>query len=119
MEPPVLLAGAAAAGIATHVLYLNRSEHHLYGVRYLQLAFVVFCVAVAGLVRIGEAKFADAFATVLAYEGSFFAGLYTSLLIYRAFLNPLNKFPGPYPARKFLIKIVFLIPLHNLPLLPF
>jgi len=33
------------------------------------------------------------------YDGFFLAGLFGSLLTYRAFLNPLNVFPGPYIAR--------------------
>lgn len=34
-----------------------------------------------------------------AIAGSFLFGLYGTLLTWRAFLNPLNKFPGPWAAR--------------------
>jgi hypothetical protein len=99
--PGLFVAGAAAvAGVATHISYFNKNEHAQYGVRYLQLTLVVFCTAVAGLMRIGEETFTAAVFDVASIEGSFLAGLFASLLVYRLILSPLNKFPGPFPARK-------------------
>ncbi|KAL8777982.1 MAG: hypothetical protein Q9194_002254 [Teloschistes cf. exilis] len=53
----------------------------MYGVRYVQCALSSFILAVLG------------------YGGSFFAGLYRSLLVYRSVLSPLNRFPGPWSAK--------------------
>jgi len=41
----------------------------------------------------------EATAITAAISGSFLFGVYGSMLTWRAFLNPLNKFPGPFPAR--------------------
>lgn len=99
MPAPVLLGLTGIAGVATHALYFNKAEHHLYGVRYLQIALAVFLTAVAGMSRIGEKSTSEAFYIATAFESSYLAGLYASLLFYRVFLHPLNKFPGPYGAR--------------------
>lgn len=90
---------AALAGLFTHVLYFNRSEHHLYGTRYLQ-AFLGLCGG-ASLVlsRLAHVAWKEAAWTTAGVAGAFLGGLYASLLFYRAFLHPLNKFPGPFPAR--------------------
>jgi tryprostatin B 6-hydroxylase len=39
--------------------------------------------------------------------GYFLAGLYGSLIMYRLFFNPLNRFPGPYFARLSSFYLVF------------
>lgn len=100
MPSNALLGLVGTAGVLTHVLYFNKSEHHFYGVRYLQLAVVTLCTAIAGLVRIGDETFTKALITAISVEGTYLAGVFTSLLIYRAFFNPLNKLPGPFLARK-------------------
>ncbi|QDS68051.1 hypothetical protein FKW77_009742 [Venturia effusa] len=86
-------------GTASHVFYFHRGEHHMYGVRYIQ-AFLA--LAIASTVYLHKAQgqaLRDATTTVTTLSGTFLAGLYTSLLIYRAFLSPLCKFPGPIGAR--------------------
>lgn len=102
MPVPVLLGLCAVGGIASHILFFNRPEpevkHHFNGVRYLQIALAVYATAVAAMIRLGDKATGEAFATATAYEGSFLAGVYASLLVYRAFLSPLNKFPGPFGA---------------------
>ncbi|KAE8036859.1 hypothetical protein FH972_009492 [Carpinus fangiana] len=95
--PTLLL--AAAAGVATHVGYFNRGEHHFYGVRYLQ-AFLTVCItAIALQVRSADVPTRTALSTTATIAGAFLAGVYASLLTYRIFLHPLNKFPGPFMAR--------------------
>lgn len=89
---------SAVAGIAVHLFFFNRGEHHLYGVRYVQCALCIFIFAVSGLVGFGY-SLDRAFFLTTRYGGSFFAGLYGSLLVYRSLLSPLNHFPGPWSAR--------------------
>ncbi|KAI4101554.1 MAG: hypothetical protein L6R37_004880 [Teloschistes peruensis] len=70
----------------------------MYGVRYVQCALSIFILAVLGLVGAGY-SLDQAFFLTTRYGGSFFAGLYGSLLAYRSVFSPLNRFPGPWSAK--------------------
>ena len=95
-----LLPGLAlAGGIASHILYFNRFECHLYGVLYLR-TFLLLCTgSLFWLTRVSAFSFAAAFATTSTIAGCYLLGVYSSLLIYRIFVNPVNRFPGPWAAR--------------------
>ncbi|KAI9725117.1 MAG: hypothetical protein M1828_003459 [Chrysothrix sp. TS-e1954] len=99
MVSGVLCLAATAVGVSAHVAYFNRSEHHLYGARYLSIFVVACCTAVALIVRNEEVPFSIALREVAAIAGSLLGGIYSSLLIYRIFFHPLNKFPGAFMAR--------------------
>lgn len=88
-----------AAGVASHAGYFHRGEHHLHGIRYLQMLILVGLISTAVLVRFGERPLGQAFLDVLGLVVCYLAGLYSSLLAYRVWLSPLNRFPGPYGAR--------------------
>lgn len=47
----------------------------------------------------GNIKFTEALANSLRLGWIFLAGLFANLLFFRIFLNPLNRFPGPFGAR--------------------
>lgn len=87
------------AGIASHLLYFRAGEHHLFGVRYIQAFLSVFALAILATTRIRQVSSGLALASTTNYAVLYLAGLYTSLLVWRLFLNPLNKFPGPFGAR--------------------
>lgn len=87
------------AGITSHIFYFNRGEHHMYGVRYLQAFLSISIASIFYLSKAQDQTLRGATTTVAALSASFLTGLYTSLLIYRAFLSPLCKFPGPFGAR--------------------
>ncbi|KAI4199255.1 MAG: hypothetical protein LQ350_004715 [Teloschistes chrysophthalmus] len=89
---------SAVAGMAVHLFLFHRGEHHMYGNRYVQCALSIFILAVLGLVGAGQ-SLDQAFSLSTRYGGSFFAGLYGSLLVYRSVLSPLNRFPGPWSAK--------------------
>lgn len=89
---------ALGSGALCYICHFNRGEHHLHGVSYLKahtLAFVGFATL---FYRLGLSP-VDALRQTCFYDALFFAGLYASLFFYRAFLNPLNVFPGPWTAR--------------------
>ncbi|KAE9968960.1 hypothetical protein BLS_005568 [Venturia inaequalis] len=71
----------------------------MYGVRYLQAFLSLSIASIFYLSKAQDQTLRGATTTVAALSASFFTGLYTSLLIYRAFLSPLCKFPGPFGAR--------------------
>lgn len=90
---------ALAAGIASHVLYFNRYECHMYGFLYLWTFLVACVVGVLTLTRVQNVVLGQALSDTSRVAASYLAGVYGSTLIYRIFLNPLNKLPGPWPAR--------------------
>ena len=90
---------AAAIGVASHLGYFNRGEHHLYGVKYLQALFTASLTLGAILAASGVRSISDVLQEVTKLIASFLAGLYTSLLAYRVLFSPLNRFPGPFGAR--------------------
>ncbi|OTA07050.1 hypothetical protein A9Z42_0079220 [Trichoderma parareesei] len=82
------LLAASAVGVAAHLLYFNKGEHHVAPQRYV--------IALAPGVHAGWTS-AISFSTQI--HTCFLLGLYSSLLTYRLFFHPLNKFPGPLGAR--------------------
>jgi hypothetical protein len=87
---------AFGAGIATHMLYFHRGEHHMYGVRYLQAYTVLSVSAILILTK----SYEQPLSTVLILIGPMFlSGLVISLLAYRLFISPLSAFPGPNISR--------------------
>jgi tryprostatin B 6-hydroxylase len=90
----------AVAGVASHWFFFKRGERHLNPLAYVQfLVFSVFTAVV--IIRISENDVPTHRIALYALRiaGIYLAGLYGSLVTFRLFLNPLNKFPGPYRAR--------------------
>ncbi|KAL4963585.1 cytochrome P450 [Aspergillus stella-maris] len=90
---------AALAGVLSHIAYFKRGEHHLHGVFYLKVLFTTILTSTAFITYRENTPILSALTLVLKFVSSFLAGLYTSVLTYRVLLHPLNKFPGPLPAR--------------------
>lgn len=86
------------AGTLSYIAYFFHGEHHMHGFAYLQVHTTLFMTSTFLLYRLGS-PFMEALVQTLVYDGFFMAGLFGSLLVYRAFLNPLNAFPGPFIAR--------------------
>jgi tryprostatin B 6-hydroxylase len=98
---------AGVAGIATHLLFFKRGEHHLYPVRYPQALALIFVTSVVALTHYGAHPWKESVSLSSPIFGYFLAGIYASLTAYRLFFNPLNKFPGPYFARLSAFDLVF------------
>lgn len=75
----------------------------MYGTRYVQLIFLSWISAIVlyhGLDwnrSLESWKAATSWSTTL--HASYITGIYSSLIAYRLFLNPLNKFPGPFSTK--------------------
>ena len=90
---------AVVGGVATHLLYFKHGERHAYPWRYV-LAFLLAVVCLWGSYYCRENLSGfDATTLTAVVSFSFLIGLFSSLIIYRLFLNPLNQFPGPFVAR--------------------
>lgn len=96
LTAPIL---AFAAGATSHVLYFSCGEHHMHGIFYLRSFLVVVLVQSVLLMMLYSYSTSQALSHTLYIAGLWFAGMYTSLIIYRLFLNPLNNFPGPFMPR--------------------
>ena len=88
-----------AAGVAAHLFYFKTGERHLYPLRYVQAFILIFVVSTFANSHYGNISTAEAARSTAISSALFLTGLYSSLIIYRLFFNPLNKFPGPYWAR--------------------
>lgn len=91
-------AAAATAGVASHVFYFNRGEHHLHSMMYTQAFFAACIAAVVSLVNLQDYGLYAAIGTTTTVALGYLVGVWTSLIIYRVFLCPWTKFPGPWQA---------------------
>ncbi|KAF2745906.1 putative P450 monooxygenase [Sporormia fimetaria CBS 119925] len=88
------------AGAATYIFYLHRGERHFYPWRYVGSVILLLCATTAGIQHIDtQSSIGSAAFQATKLVGLYLSGIYASLLIWRLFLNPLNKFPG-HPLAK-------------------
>lgn len=93
---------ALGGGIASYLCYFKHGEKHAHPWRYVQyLALLAGLVATAKWIQQpGSTKsWLAAGGASITLLATLLLGLFSSLLFYRLFLNPLNKFPGPVSAR--------------------
>lgn len=94
-----LPATAFSAGIATHLLWYKRYEFHVYPLRNLQAFLLAVTTIVVARIQYYDTPIKGAATSTLSLAGIFLAGIFSSVLTYRLFFNPLNKIPGPFFAR--------------------
>lgn len=96
-----------SAGVASHLFFFKVGERHLHPERYIQ-AFVLACIiTTVAKSHYGHIPTGAAVLFTLKHAALYLAGLYTSLITYRLFFNPLNNIPGPYWARLSKLDTVF------------
>lgn len=89
----------AVSGVAAHVFYFHQNERHLYPWKYVQAYLVALLTAAFLLFYAISTPWYSALTIAANYTAIHLAGLYSSLVIFRLFLTPLNRMPGPYLAR--------------------
>ena len=90
---------AAILGVLSHIVYFRRGEHHKETLPYLQLFAASIPLSALALAHFLHFTYAQALLRALCIVGSFLGGVWTSMIIYRAFFHRLNKFPGPWPLK--------------------
>ncbi|KAJ0414329.1 cytochrome P450 [Aspergillus carlsbadensis] len=98
----ILHLAAGVLGIATYTLYYHKGEHHLYPLRHVQAVLILGISTTLTLNHLEPTRYptiTTAAQTATALIVTCLSTLFTSVLIYRQFLNPLNQFPG-YPLAK-------------------
>jgi tryprostatin B 6-hydroxylase len=75
----------------------------------LQGLALTFVTSVVTSTHYGAHPWKESVSLSSSISGYFLAGVYASLITYRLFFNPMNKFPGPYFARLSTFDLVFRI----------
>ncbi|KAI9722768.1 MAG: hypothetical protein M1828_004464 [Chrysothrix sp. TS-e1954] len=89
----------AVAGVAAHVLYFIKGEHHLEGPRLVGLIWIVPVLDSLAQIWTCHIPPVDAAGTSLVVTGIFLSSIYASIVTYRLFFHRLKAFPGPPLAR--------------------
>lgn len=96
---PAYPAIASLLGVASNVVYFHRYDVHRHIEYFVAgLLFAPAAMAATFSAFLGHSLIRSIL-TAAALCLSFAVGAVGSTAFYRAFLNPLNKFPGPYAAR--------------------
>lgn len=95
----VLCAYAAAAGALSHWTYFLHGEHHLSAPYLLRIALLIPIVTSTYLWKYTVLDAVQAITLTAQLGASYYAALYTSILLYRVFFHRLRAFPGPFAAR--------------------
>lgn len=81
---------AVVSGVCLHLFYFRRGEHHMSGIRYLQLFILAFGALTGGLTFGYNVALKSALGIGGSVFGALLSGLYGSLLCYRCKFDTLT-----------------------------
>ena len=86
---------SALGGVTAHLFVFRVGEHDVSS----PSIFVGHVIALASVAAASNSLYQVQFGEVARCAGFYAAGLYTSMLLYRAFFHRLSGYPGPFLAR--------------------
>ncbi|PFH58520.1 hypothetical protein XA68_13584 [Ophiocordyceps unilateralis] len=102
LRSPLLRGSVFLGGVIVHVALLRHGEWHVQAPRLvgsvMALSMAMPCAIIWLAPELLSAPWPVLMATTWLVSAGL-AGLYSSALVYRAALHPLNRFPGPFAAR--------------------
>lgn len=93
------IAACFAAGVFLHLTIFRHGEWDAYSFTLLQAAALVLLVAGFFAHEAFPETLIGSAQHVTIWAIAAFTGLFSSILVYRAFFHRLRHFPGPFPAR--------------------
>lgn len=98
-SPQAATAISLLAGVVSHHLVFRPFEIDGYAWELFFTYFITFLVLIIGHVYLAGYSVILALARALLIATAYNTGVAASILTYRAFFHPLNRFPGPFLAK--------------------
>ena len=96
---PYAALATSGLGVASHLSFFIRGEHHKNGIHILRAAVLLSSLSYLYLIYYASFTRIQAAVFTTTVFWSFTLSLWTSMLIYRGFFHRLHAFPGPVGAK--------------------